>query len=223
MNKSRKLGTILSVILLLSSIFFRASGQNPSNYYVEVPKTFSGGLVAGTNFCQVDGDKYAGYFKIGINAGAVLYARISNSFSVSMELLYSQKGSRSNFRQNSSSNKYTVVSQRINLDYAEIPILLNVYDKKKSHVGAGFSYAQLINADEKIETSPAYTYDQNNYPFKKVDINFIAQGNLNLVKGLYANLRFQYSVLPIRKNVDYEFARSQQHNNMWVLRVMYLF
>lgn len=223
MNKSRKLGTILGVILLLSSIFFRAQGQNPSNYYEEVPKTFSGGLIAGANFCQVDGDKYAGYFKVGVNAGAVLYARISNTFSLSMELLYSQKGARSNFRQNSSSKIYTIINQRINLSYAEIPVLLNVYDKRKSHIGAGLAYAQLISGDEKIETSPVSNYDPAKYPFKKTDINFIASANLSLVKGLYANLRFQYSILPIRKNVDYEFARSQQFNNMWVVRLMYLF
>ena len=71
MNKSRKLATILSLILVLSSIFFRVAAQNPSNYYVEEPKLFTGGLILGANFCQVDGDRYAGYFKIGINAGAV--------------------------------------------------------------------------------------------------------------------------------------------------------
>lgn len=223
MNKSRELARILSVIVLLGSTFFQAKSQNPSNYYVEVPKTFSGGLVGGASFSQVDGDKFAGYFKVGVNAGAILYARLSHTFSVSMELLYAQKGSRSNYNQNSSSNKYTVTDQRINLSYAEIPVLLNIYDKHKSHVGMGFSYAQLINADETIKTNPESTYDQSKYPFRKYDINFIASANLHLFKGLYGNLRFQYSVVPVRKNVDYEFARSQQYNNLWVLRVMYLF
>ena len=223
MHKSRKLRTIISFIIFLSAIFFQAQAQNPENYYVEEPKLFSGGLVAGTNFCQVDGDRYAGYFKIGINAGAVLYARISDRFSLSMELLYSEKGSRSNFRQNSSSKLYTIVSQKINLSYAEIPVLLNVYDKKKSHLGAGLSYSQLISGTENVVMSPSYAYDPANYPFKKSDLNFIAAMNLNLVKGLYANLRFQYSILPIRKTVDYEIARSQQYNNLWTLRLMYLF
>lgn len=223
MNKSRKLGTILSVILLTSSIFFGAKAQNPSHFYVEEPKLFTGGLVAGSTFSQVDGDKYAGYFKIGFNAGAILHARISKDFTLSMELLFTQKGARSNFRQNSSSDSFTIVNQNINLNYAEIPILINVYDRRKSHVGIGLSYAQLISSDEKIVTSPTRPYDQNQFPFKKRDVNFIASANLHLVKGLYGNLRFQYSVLPIRENVDYEFARSQQYNNMWVLRVMYLF
>jgi hypothetical protein len=223
MNKSRKLVTILSVIILLSGIFFRASAQNPANYYVEEPKLFSGGIVAGANFCQVDGDKYAGYFKTGINAGAVLYARIAQHFSLSMELLYAQKGARSNFRQNSTSKMYTIVTQKINFNYAEIPIMFNVYDKHKSHIGAGLSYAQLISAEELIQTSPASNYDPAQYPFRKMDLNVLFAANLHLVKGLYANLRFQYSLLPVREKVDYEFARSQQFNNMWTLRVMYLF
>lgn len=224
MVKSRKLATILPLIILLSALFFKAQAQNPSYFYVEEPKLFTGGLVAGANFCQVDGDNYAGYFKTGFNAGAVLYVRVNERFSVSMELLFSQKGARSNFRkQTNSDSAFVIVSQKINLNYAEIPVMLNIYDKRKSHVGVGLSYAQLISADEQVEVAGGYIYDSNKYPFKKQDINIIMGANLNLVKGLYANLRFQYSIIPVRTNVDPEIARSQQYNNMWTLRVMYLF
>lgn len=208
---------------MLNSIFFRVQAQNPNNYYVEEPKLFTGGLIAGANFCQVDGDRYAGYFKVGVNAGAVLYTRISDRYSLSMELLFSQKGASSNFRQNSASKTFTIVTQKINLNYAEIPVLFNVYDKNKSHIGIGLSYAQLISANETITTSPSYNYDPAQHPFIKRDLNFIAGANLFLAKGLYANLRFQYSVLPIRTSIDYEVARSKQYNNLWVVRLMYLF
>lgn len=140
-----------------------------------------------------------------------------------MELLFVQKGARSNFRQSSSSKIYTIVSQNINLNYAEIPVLIHLHDKRKSHVGLGLSYAQLISANENIRTSPDAAYDPSKYPFLKRDINFIVSGNLHLIKGLYGNIRFQYSVIPIRKNVDYEFARAHQYNNLWVIRLMYLF
>jgi hypothetical protein len=184
---------------------------------------FSGGLVVGTNFSQVDGDRYAGYFKVGVNAGAVLYTRLSQSLAISMELLFSQKGSSSNYRQGFDSSHSTIVSQKINLNYAEIPVMLNLYDKRKSHLGAGLSYSQLISADEKVVISGRYTYDPDKYPFKKRDINLILGANLNLVKGLYANLRFQYSISPIRSIVDSELARSKQYNNLWTLRIMYIF
>ncbi len=217
MNKSKKIVAIFSLIILLSSIFYRSNAQNPNYFYLEEPKLFQGGVVAGANFCQVDGDNYAGFFKIGFNAGAVLYTRINNSFAVSMELLFSQKGATSNFR------KDKIVSQKINLNYAEIPILINVFDKKKSHLSAGLSYARLISSNDEIITNPSGLYDQTKYPFKKYDLNFIAGVNLHLLKGLYGNLRFQYSVLPIRTDIDTRFARDQQYNNMWTLRVMYLF
>ncbi|GAA4453467.1 hypothetical protein GCM10023092_13890 [Rurimicrobium arvi] len=207
-----------------SCIFsFRAGAQNPSSYYIEEPPLFRGGLVAGANFGQVDGDKYAGYYKVGINAGVTLYTRLNNLFSLSMELLYAQKGAKSNFIKGSSSNIYNIIDQRISLHYAEVPVMLNITDVHKNYVGAGLAYARLISGTETIVTSPNANYNGDDYPFKKYDVSFVATGNLCLVKGLYAGLRFQYSLLPIRTKVDYEFARAKQYNNVWVLRVMYLF
>lgn len=223
MHKSKKLVLTFSLITLYCICSLSILAQNPSNYYVEEPKLFNGGLVAGMNMCQVDGDKYAGYFKYAPNLGATLYMNLANNISLSLELLYTEKGAKSNFRQNSSSKIYTIISQKINLSYVEIPLLFNISDKRNSKVGLGMSYAQLINGDEKISTNPVSNYDASKYPFLKSDFSFIASGNLHLFKGWYGNLRFQYSLLPIRKNVDYEFARAQQYNNLWTVRIMYLF
>lgn len=223
MYKSRKSGAILSVIVLLSFVFSPSSAQNPSNYYVEVPRTFYGGLILGANFSQVDGDNYAGYYKTGINGGAILYARINSGFAASLELLYSQKGSRSAFTQFSTSRAYTITKQSIKLNYVEFPVMLNYFDKHKSHVGAGLSYSRLINSSESVTTSPVNQYDESKYPFKKGDLGIVAGGQLHLWKGLFAGLRFQYSLTAIRKDFDPEFNRSAQYNNMWTLRLMYLF
>jgi hypothetical protein len=223
-DKIKKIATNISFIVLLAFLPLISKAQYPSNYYLEDPKLFKGGIVVGANFGQIDGDRYAGYFKVGINAGAVLYTRLSDRFSLSMELLFSQKGARGNFNQNSGGDTLvTITKQRVNLNYAEIPVLLNIFDKNKSHVGLGMSYSQLISSDEKIVTNPDLFYDETKFPFKKVDLNIIASANMHLYKGLYANLRFQYSIIPIRSNIDPVFARSSQYNNMWVLRVMYLF
>jgi hypothetical protein len=223
MYKSRKPGAILSLIILLSFVFSPVAAQNPSNFYVEVPRTFFGGVIMGANFSQVDGDAYAGYYKTGINGGAVLYARINRNFAASLELLYSQKGSRSVFSQFSTSRQYTITDQNIKLNYVEFPLQLNYFDKHKSHVGAGLSYSRLISSSESITSQPANTYDESKYPFRKSDLNIIAGGQLHLWKGLFAGLRFQYSLIPIRKNFDPEFGRAAQYNNMWTVRVMYLF
>jgi hypothetical protein len=198
--------------------------QNPSNYYVEDPKTFVGGFVAGTNFSQVDGDSYRGYKKMGFNAGAILYAQLKPQLAASIEILYVQKGAISNGAQLSRGNITQINKQNISLNYAEIPIQINYFDQKKSHFGAGFSYAQLIGSREEINvSSSSIKYDPDKYPFKKMDINLVLTGQLHVYKGLFAGLRFQYSMISIRDNVDPLFGRSEQFNNVFALRLMYLF
>ena len=71
MLKNRAL-TLLAICTLAT---VNAVAQNPDSYYDEVPRTFYGGLIAGANFTQVDGDNYAGYHKVGLNAGGIVYTR----------------------------------------------------------------------------------------------------------------------------------------------------
>ncbi|MCC6186062.1 MAG: PorT family protein [Chitinophagaceae bacterium] len=219
MNSS-KIVAILTAMLWLST----ARAQNPKNYYIEEPKTFVGGLIGGVNFSQVDGDSYKGYNNIGFNTGVVVYARLMPQVAASIEILYAQKGAKSNGSQLSNGGNAVITKQNILLNYAEIPVQLNYFDKKKSHFGGGFSYSQLINSKEVINTNnSSVTYDQNLYPFKKMDINLVLSGQLHLYKGLFAGLRFQYSMLSIRNDVDANFGRAQQFNNVFALRLMYLF
>jgi hypothetical protein len=211
--------------VLILAPFFTASPAFAQSYYEEVPRTFYGGLLLGGNFTQVDGDRFAGYHKVGLNVGGIVYAQFAEHVAGSIEILFSQKGSRAHKNQLTTSRAYNILKYDINLNYAEVPIMINYFDKRKSHFGAGFSYSQLISSKEEVITDPTFPSNINleDYPFQKMDINFLIGFNLHLVKGLFLNGRFQYSVLPIRKNVYSEFGRSEQFNNMWVMRAMYLF
>lgn len=218
-----KLKTLLitCVMLLMAGI---CNAQNPKNYYLEDPKTFVGGLVGGVNFTQVDGDSYKGYRNKALVGGAVVYTFFKPNLAASIEILYAQKGAKSKGAQTSTNNLTLITKQNIQLNYAEIPIQINVFDKKRNHFGGGFSYSQLINSKEVVEgTNKNVVYDQTKYPFKKMDINLVLSGQVNVFKGLYAGLRFQYSLISIRNKVDPEFGREQQFNNVFSLRVMYLF
>lgn len=204
---------------LLFSPALRA--QNPSNYYEEVPRTFYGGLLGGASFTQVDGDAYAGYNKVGINAGGIIYARLAEHIAASIEILYSEKGARGTFDKPISQDT-VMTDYRIRLRYAEVPIQLNYFDRRRSHFGAGFSYSQLITGEEEIGTNFG-PLDATGYPFRKFDVNFLLTGNLHLVKGLLLNARFQYSLFPVRKTHYPGIGRSEQFNNLWIVRLMYLF
>ncbi|MCB9046591.1 MAG: PorT family protein [Chitinophagales bacterium] len=195
------------------------------NYYVDDERTFYGGLIAGSTFSQVDGDNFAGYSKPGFTVGGIAYAELANKIAGSVEILYTQKGSKSNKTQQSNNKTYLITNYRIDLNYAEIPIMINYFDKRKSHFGAGLSYSRLINYKETVTTTPNFpnTINLDDYPFKKSDLNFLISGSLHLYKGLFLTYRFQYSLFPVRTKIYPEFGRAEQYNNMHVLRLMYLF
>ncbi|WP_276134925.1 porin family protein [Polluticoccus soli] len=223
MAKNRKFGAFL-----LSAVFLMAfsTATRAQSYYEEVPRTFYGGLLAGTNFTQVDGDNYAGYHKVGLNVGGIVYTRFADKFAGSLEILFSQRGSRAHQEQRSNHRLFIIQKYNIDLNYAEVPIMFNYFDKKKAHAGAGFSYSQLISSKETVLTTDptvnALDFEKE-YPFKKYDVNFILGGGLRLYKGLFLNLRFQYSLVPVRKDIHPELGRAEQYNNSYVLRLMYLF
>jgi hypothetical protein len=203
-------------------------------WYVEDERTFYAGVLAGANFTQVDGDDFRGYHKVGVNVGGIAYARLADHLAASMEILFSQKGAKGNLPTGLLANidgssikqSVTMNNYRLNLNYAEVPILINYFDKRKSHFGGGFSYSQLVSSTEKFTTDVPLNppYNQYDYPMKKMDINMVLSGNLHLWHGIFLNLRFQYSLLTIRSKVDANLGRSnQQYNKYFTLRLMYLF
>ncbi len=233
MNKSRKFAAQLIITIFLISfsggVFAQDDDDEEKGMYIEEPKLFYGGLIIGANFAQVDGDYFAGYRKAGINVGAIAYAHIAKHVALSMEILYSQKGSRSNLPQASPGNpSIQILKYGINANYAEIPVMINYFDRRKSHFGVGVSYGRLVNSSESI------TIDTNNvistvdfkgkYPFRQDAFDLLAGAELHLWKGLFLNVRFQYSLMPMRTELPPpEYARANQYNNVWAVRLMYLF
>jgi len=199
--------------------------DEPHGLYIEKPKLISVGAIAGANFAQVDGDNYAGYRKVGANVGGIGHIRLYKHLTFSFELLYSQKGAKSDIIRYSTLDSSTyALKYGIQLNYAEIPMMINYFDKHKSHVGVGVSFSRLLNGTETLVTSPPVAIKLEDYPFRKDNFDLVAGANLHLWKGLYFNVRFQYSLVPIRTDPPPGFFRSaRQYNNLWTVRMMYLF
>lgn len=225
-NKALKLAALS---LLFAA---KAMAQNPDSYYEETPRTFYGGLIAGANFSQLDGDNYAGYHRVGFNVGGIVYTRFDEHLAASIEILYSQKGAHGNHEQQGI-NGSIVRSYDVRLNYAEVPLQICYFDRRKSHFGAGLAISRLVSVKETgtVDLVPGPPVDFDKYPFKKMDYNFIIGGSLHLFGGFFLNARFQYSLVPVRKGnlqdgtgvPPYFAGRGQQFNNMWTVRVMYLF
>ncbi len=183
-----------------------------------------GAVSLGMNLTQVDGDDFFGFHKIGLNVGpmvAVPFGRKKN-WSVSMELLYSQKGSFHNGAVDSTT--YKLVQ-----DYAEIPVLVHFTDKKLVSGGVGFSYGQLINYKETSNSFYDKVYveksDLSNY-----DFSIIGDFQIRLWSKLWANFRYQYSLMSNRQvtvEVPYSYPRvqnvQQQYNNVISIRLTWVF
>lgn len=212
---------IVQFICMLPAVLFllplQAKAQEEAMFE---NRTFYGGLVMGTNFSQVDGDNFAGYRRAGLNAGALVYIKLDEHLAASMEILFSQKGSRATIAQVIQPGVY-ISKYGIDMNYAEVPVMINYFDQRKSHFGGGISYSQLASYNEYITMNTAQV-DLAKYPFKKRDINLLLSGNLHMYKGFFLNLRFQYSLVSIRDNVP-NVTKGAQYNNMWVIRLMYLF
>ncbi len=228
MNKSRKFAALLLINVLLVIFCGVANAQiddESGGLYLERPKLITVGAVAGVNFSQVDGDNYAGYRKVGLNVGGIGYIRLHKHLAFSFELLYSQRGARSDYARYSPIDSTTLITKyNITENYAEIPLMINYFDKHKSHFGLGVSYSRLVSSTESMAAFPAYTLDFSKYPFKTNTYDLVLAAKMHVWKGLFFNLRFQYGLTPIRTASPPGLARAQkQFNNLWSVRVMYLF
>jgi hypothetical protein len=194
------------------------------NFYVEDVNKFFGGLTAGANFSQMDGDNYLGYDKVGLNVGGVIYTFLTPELGASMEILYTQKGSFGKGVTDKGVKGIAVKDYQAELSYAEVPLMLHYFFRSKHHAGIGLSLSRLVQSHESAIVIPDQGFDQFQHPFKKYMIDFVVGGNIRIWKGLFINPRFQYSVIKIRgqaKTPDY-FGRDQ-FSRLLTFRVTYLF
>ena len=104
MNYLKQLFLIFAIFCFSLNI---SAQDEKDDKYKEMPiHTFKLGLVAGLNAAQVDGDDLAGYDKLAFVVGGQVSYRIDKYLMPSVSILYSQKGSLSNFRATGSKTNY---------------------------------------------------------------------------------------------------------------------
>ncbi len=103
---------------------------------------FKAGLRVGVVGSQVDGDTYEGFNKAGITAGLFVNRKLSDLFSLQLEMNYIQKGSRKPLDDN---NTYYLMR----VTYIEVPVLLQWHAGKLIDIFAGPSFGVLLNSHEE--------------------------------------------------------------------------
>ena len=171
---------------------------------------FKGGLIAGGNFSQIDGDDLAGFHKVGISGGGYVAAILADRWQLSIEMLFSQQGSKW-----SQSDGLSAAFDKIALNFVEVPVLLN-FEEWKFHVQAGASYGRLINSSVISITGEDVS--------ESIDLN---PNIFSYVIGVtfFSNEKLGYNFRWFKAFND---LQAQEGSNRWLgrsfsLRVLYLF
>jgi hypothetical protein len=203
---------------------------------------FLGALSFGMNLTQVDGDEKFGYKKAGLNVGPSIILPIGKNkkWSVTMELLFSQMGSRqrSSYAANDtladSSRTGYYDGYRLSLNYIQVPVLVHFTDKRVIAGGIGFSFSRLVGVNEYEDYNDprgwVKTATSLSGPYSKSDFQVLADVRLRVWKKLWLNLRYSYSMDHIRERHYYVKIPNSykqwdrfQYNNVITLRLVYIF
>lgn len=188
-------------------------------------RIFYGGIAAGINASQIDGDTYTGYHKAGLNIGLSSIIRFNNFIYGNIELLYTQKGARNYFNYESPQIGTIPILYIAQLHYIEIPVNVQILVQERILIGLGASYNRLFNQKEYMENY--YPNNINNKPpnFKQQDIELNIGASYLLYKNILARARYQYSLQSIRDAIQIpsNFNTIAQYNNLFALQFLIYF
>jgi hypothetical protein len=213
-DKMRILYTLIILFsCMLSSVQMNAQEQR-----------FKAGAILGFNMSQLDGDRSAGYNKLGIVGGLSLVILLAEKIDVNVELLYSQRGSRSSLVPDNS-----IVPFKISTDFIEIPVLFNYKDWQsddgeyyKFHFHGGFSYGRLVRTAVD-DDSPVSNLSQASEQFNKNDVSFILGATFYTGPHLAFTFRWSRSIGVLYFNDFNNINLPSLQNHLISFRALYMF
>lgn len=180
---------------------------------------FEGGVIAGFNATQVEGDTFKGYNKPGILAGFFVQTDVAPAIFAGMEIKYSQKGSRKRIKQNDPDPKKYIMR----LGYIDLPVFAGFRTSDKGAVVAGVSAGYLMHSMEYNEYGEFPKDDL--HVFKNLDLQPFLGFQFDMLEQLKIDLRFALSVLPIRgqpgEDATTYYWLNNQFNNVISLAAYY--
>jgi len=183
---------ILITILIISGFLTGAES---------VAQPFKAAIMGGFNISQVDGDYAIGYNRFGGHLGVAVILPINN-FDITLETVFNQKGS---YRKKQYDSDSLTCEYDLRLNYVEIPLMVHYTDKDFITAGLGFSFGRLVQATE-VEHSGNRAPYTDSVEFNKNDYNFLADVQIRVWKRLKFNVRFAYSIVPIRERTYYTYC-----------------
>jgi opacity protein-like surface antigen len=182
-----------------------------------IAQYFNAGIKAGLVGSQVDGDGFAGYDKLGLDAGLFVNYQLSMRTSLQLEMEFIQKGSSHN--PNVEKGDYNQYLMR--LSYLQLPLLFQYKLAKNFSVETGPAFGYLLNYYEESDQ-----WDIISNPFRKFSFSWICGLNYAITDSWNANFRVDYSLMGIRQKPApgdrLIFFQYGQFNNALVISIQYI-
>jgi len=116
------------------------------------------GIKAGVNIASLKGEDNSTDSKVGLHAGGLAHIHLSKRWAIQPEVLYSSQGGKQDILNN---------TQKINLDYINIPVLFQFMFDNGFRLQAGPQVGFLVNAKSKLGSATTDIKDA----YKTVDFS----------------------------------------------------
>lgn len=213
-------------ILIISGFSANTIAQKTQKEDIQIDKQIKGVLIGGMNLTQVDGDECYGFKKFGINAGFGGILPLGHRFSLSVEILYNEKGSYEKYPPQSDSVK-NLPYYSLKWNYLSAPVMVHFEDRNTWTFGLGFSYGRMVGFKE-IEHNVKQNWSRDNITYKtKNDFSVLADIRFRIWKHLKLNVQYSYSLAKIRTRYfdpnpgSVEPWSRNQFNNTITVRLLY--
>lgn len=170
-------------------------------------QSFGYKMIAGFNFCQIDGDGMGGYNKLGYRFGIATFLPVKEKDEIGLEITYSVKGSRT---ANNPDNPPPFIV-KYSYGYVEFPLY---YQKQIKKFGVRLALAPGYAVKGKEDLGGGFT-DQIN--LKKFELSSILGANYKINDNLAFYMHYQYSITSIinqAKPQSGQFRRTGVYNNI---------
>lgn len=191
--------------------------------YYAAAQIFKGEIIGGFNKSQVDGDEAYGFKKYGLTGAVGITAPIYKNWSLSLETGYSQKGSRQKPQFADSLDG----SYRLNLNYVEVPFMIQYTDRDLVSAGLGVSWNRLVGVNEWRNGFHIDSVTMQSKVFSPNDFQGFGDLRIRVYRNIIFNARYSYSLKKIatRTVIDSETGKPNErnfYNNLWTFRIIYM-
>ena len=184
---------------------------------------FNGGLIVGPTFCQVDGDKYFGYHKLGVTAGGYANLPIANHFALQMELKYSLLGAHSSAEEAELPGP-DYGPYNLSLHYAEIPLMVQYDFGHFTVYGKSLDFLTLeagLSLDFLLKYKGEKDYSEQTWRFNFFSITGNFGLHFDIIKNFGIGARMMYSITPIQTNPTPQWFFNHAYNKVIQLTFTY--